>query len=113
VKKPGATEHTRFFNQMPKLWQDYLRSVTGRERKSALLLLSEIVQDGNEALCDDALELAGEHGALNSDNIRACYLFISKPERSPQPLNLSGAPPLLNYRPDLSVYDSLTGGVAK
>ena len=113
VKKPGATEHTRFFNQMPKLWQSYLKSVSGRERKSALLLLSEIVQDGNESLCDDALELAGEHGALNSDNIRACYLFISKPERSPQPLILSGEPPLLNYRPDLSVYDRLTGGVRK
>ena len=113
VKKPGATEHTRFFNQMPKLWQNYLRSISGRERKSALMLLMEIVQDGNEALCDDALELAGEHGTLNSDNIRACYLFISKPERSPQPLKLSGEPPLLNYRPDLSVYDRLTGGVAK
>jgi len=113
VKKPGATEHTRFFNQMPKLWQNYLRSVSGRERKSALMLLMEIVQDGNEALCDDALELAGEHGTLNSDNIRACYLFISKPERSPQPLKLSGEPPLLNYHPDLSVYDRLTGGVVK
>jgi len=33
VKKPGATEHTRFFNQMPKLWQDYLKSVKGQERK--------------------------------------------------------------------------------
>jgi transposase len=113
VKKPGATEHTRFFNQMPKLWQDYLKSVTGRERKSALLLLSEIVEDGNEALCDDALELAGEHGKLDSDNIRQCYLFISKPENYPQPLKLSASPPLLNYRPDLSVYDSLTGGAAK
>ena len=113
VKKPGATEHTRFFNQMPKLWQNYLRSVAGRERKSALLLLCEIVQDGNEDLCDDVLELAGEHGALNSDNIRACYLFISKPERYPQPLRFSTEPPLLNYQPDLSVYDSLTGGVAK
>lgn len=113
VKKPGATEHTRFFNQMPKLWQNYLKSVTGRERKSALLLLSDIVQDGNEALCDDALELAGEHGALNNDNIRACYLFISKPERCPRPLLLSGEPPLLNYRPDLSVYDRLTGGASE
>jgi transposase len=103
VKKPGATEHTRFFNQMPKLWQEYLRSVKGRERKSALLLLSEIVEDGNEALCDDALELAGEYGKLDSDNIRACYLFISKLECSPQPLSLGAEPPLLNYRPDLSV----------
>lgn len=113
VKKPGATEHTRFFNQMPKLWQEYLRSVKGRERKSALLLLTEIVQDGNEALCDDVVELAGEYGKLDSDSIRACYLFISRPERSPQPLRLAAEPPVLNYRPDLSVYDSLTGGAAK
>ena len=119
VKKPGATEHTRFFNQMPKLWQEYLKSVKGSERKSALLLLSEIVGDGNEALCDDALELANECGKIDSDNIRQCYLLISKPEKYPQPLQLGTAPPLLNYRPDLSVYDGLmtgaplAGGVAQ
>jgi hypothetical protein len=113
VRKPGATEHTRFFNQMPKLWQEYLRSVSGRERKSALMLLSEIVGDGNEALCDDALELAGEYGKLDADNIRQCYLLISRPENHPQPLRLATEPPPLNYRPDLTVYDGLTGGVAK
>jgi hypothetical protein len=109
VKKPGATEHTRFFNQMPKLWQEYLKNVTGQERKSALMLLSEIVKDGNESLCDDALELAAEYGKLDNDNIRQCYLLISKPENYPQPLTFSVEPPLLNYLPDLSVYDSLTG----
>ena len=109
VKKPGATEHTRFFNQMPKLWQEYLRSVTGREKKSALLLLSEIVQEGNESLCDDALEMASEYGRLDVDNIRQCYLLISKPESYTQPLQFTMEPPLLNCRPDLSVYDSLTG----
>jgi len=112
VKKPGATEHTRFFNQMPKLWQEHLKSVAGKERKAALMLLSEIVQDGNEALCDEALELAWEHGRPDSDSIRQCYLLISKPESYPQPLQLSEASPLLNYNPDLSVYDGLTGGVA-
>ena len=110
IKKPGATEHTRFFNQMPKLWQEHLRSITGRERKSALLLLAEIVNDGNEALCDDALELASVHGRLDNDSIRQCYLLISRPESYPQPLILSSATPLLNYHPDLSVYDGLTGG---
>jgi transposase len=113
LRKPGAAEHTRFFDQLPKLWREYLRSTTGRERKSALLLLSEIVHDGNEALCDDALELAGDYGQLDNDNIRQCYLFISKPENHPHPLELATEPPLLNYRPDLSVYDSLTGGVAR
>jgi len=110
VKKPGATEHTRFFNQMPKLWQKYLKSVTGSERKSALMVLMEMVSDGNEDLCDDALELAGEYGKLASDNIRQCYLFIAKPENHPKPLELSAEPPPLNYQPDLSVYDSLTTG---
>lgn len=105
IKKPAATEHTRFFNQMPKLWQEYLKSVNGSERKSALLLLSEIVKDGNEAICDDALELANEYGKPDSDNIRQCYLFIAKPEYHPQPLKLSADAPLLNYHPDLSVYD--------
>jgi transposase len=108
VKKPGATEHTRFFKQMPKLWQEYLKSVKGSERKSALLLLSEIVSDGNEALCDDALELANEYGRLDSDNIRQCYLLIAKPENYPPPLKLCSEPPL-NYQPDLSVYDGLMG----
>jgi hypothetical protein len=98
---------------MPKLWQDYLKSVTGRERKSALLLLSEIVNDGNEALCDDALELANEYGRLDNDNIRQCYVLISRPENYPQPLVLNANTPLLNYRPDLSVYDGLTGGAAQ
>ena len=110
VKKPGATEHTRFFNQMPKLWQEYLKSVNGKERKTALMLLSEIVADGNEMLCDEALELAGEYGKLDIDNIRQCYLFIAKPENHPKPLELTAEAPSLNYHPDLSVYDSLTGG---
>jgi len=112
VKKPGATEHTRFFDQMPKLWQEYLQSVKGKERKSALLLLSEIVNDGNELLCDEALELAYEYGTADNDSIRQCYQLISKPENRPRPLTLTSNPPLINYQPDLSVYDSLMGGEA-
>jgi transposase len=110
IKKPGATEHTRFFNQMPKLWQEHLKSIEGKERKAALLLLSEIVQDGNEKLCDDALELAWEHGLPDNDTIRQCYLLISKPDAYPQPLQLTNNQPLLNYLPDLSIYDGLIGG---
>jgi len=108
LRKPGATEHTRFFSQLPKLWQDYLRSVRGGERKSALMLLAEMVDDGNEALCDDALELAEKYGQPDNDSIRQCYYLIAKPESYPQPLQLSPQTPLLNYRPDLAVYDSLT-----
>jgi len=71
------------------------------------------VQDGNDALCDEALELAWEHGKPDNDSIRQCYLLISRPENYPQPLKLADNPPLLNYIPDLSVYDGLTGGAAQ
>ena len=108
VKKPGATEHTRFFNQMPKLWQSYIRSTAGQERKTAIMLLSEIVSDGNERLCDEVIELAREYGRMDADSIRQCYLFISKPENHPEPLKLTLEPPTLNYRPDLTMYDALT-----
>jgi len=112
LRKPGAVEHTRFFNQMPKLWQEYLRNTKGSDRKTALMLLTEIVNDGNHTLCDDALALAYENGCTDTDSIRQCYFLISKPENYPQPLTFTTEPPLLNYRPDLSVYDGLTGGAA-
>lgn len=113
VEKPGATPHTRFFNQMPKLWQEHLLNTKGKERKTALLVLMEIVEDGNESLCDDALELAAECGRTDADSIRQCYYMIAKPENHPHPLVLSTSPPLLDYRPDLSAYDGLMGGVAR
>jgi hypothetical protein len=114
LRKPGAAEHMRFFDQMPKLWQGYLKATKGKERKSALTLLMEIVQDGNEILCDDTLELAGEYGRLDNDSIRQCYYLITKPENHPVPMKLNSEPPLLNYNPDLTVYDMLVrGGAAK
>jgi transposase len=109
-KKPGAVEHTRFFNQLPKLWQEYLKNAAGKERKTALMLLMEIVADGNASLSDEALSLAGECGRNDTDSIRQCYYMISKPEYHPKPLNFSNNAPPLNYNPDLTAYDSLMRG---
>ncbi len=108
-KKPGAIEHTRFFHHMPRQWQDYLSATKGKERKSALQLLSEIVADGNSELCDDALKLAAANGRADVDSLRQCYYMIAKKEPRPAPLKLSGGP-LLNYNPNLSAYDGLMGG---
>lgn len=109
-RKPGATEHTRFFTQMPVQWQALLAQAKGKERRSALELLAEIVQDGNAGLCGDALELAAENGRTDTDSIRQCYYMIARKEFRPEPLALASAPPLLNYDPNLTAYDSLMGG---
>jgi transposase len=112
MRKPGAVPHTRFFDQMPKLWQEHLKATTSRERRTALQVLMEMVNDGNESFCDEALELANENGRTDADSIRQCYYMIAKPESHPNPLTLASSPPTTGYSPDLSVYDVLTGGAA-
>ena len=96
---------------MPEQWQSFLEQTSGRERKNALQLLSEIVSDGNTSLCNDALELAGENGRTDADSLRQCYYMIAKKEYRPDPLRLPGSPEL-HYNPNLSAYDGLMGGGA-
>lgn len=93
---------------MPDGWQTYLSQSQGKERKSALQLLHEIVSDGNAQLCEDALALACENGRTDADSIRQCYYLIAKKEHRPVPLKLPT--PALNYNPNLSAYDGLIGG---
>ena len=103
-------EHTRFYRQMPEAWQAYLRLLKSRERKSALRLLDEIVRDGNDALCVDALALAAENGCTDTDSIHQCYYMIARKEFGSDPLKLVSTALMLDYHPDLSAYDGLTGG---
>ncbi len=110
MKKPGAAEHTRFFRQMPRQWQELLAQTKGKERKGALELLGEIVRDGNAPLCEEALSLAAENGRTDPDSIRQCYYMISKKEFHPKPLELGTSTPKLRYDPNLTAYDNLTGG---
>jgi transposase len=110
-KKPNAATETKFFGQMPALWQRHLQATQGSERKSALLLLSEIVKEGNDALCEEALHMASQQGRADTESIRQCYYFISRPEFHPQPLQLAQTSGIADYRPDLSAYNALGMGV--
>ena len=110
LKKPGAVEHTRFFQRIPEQWRKLLAQSKGRERKGALQLLSEIVNDGNAGLCEEALAMAAENGRTDPDSIRQCYYMIARKEFRPEPLKLEGTAPRLHYDPNLTAYDGLTGG---
>ncbi len=77
---------------MPQRWQDYLASTKGKERKSALQLLSEIVADGNSEFCDDALEMAAANGRADVDSLRQCYYMIAR--RSTAQIRLNSPSPI-------------------
>lgn len=109
-RKPRALEQTRFFECFPPVWKEHLRNTEGKDRKDALGLLGEIVNDGNADICDDILSLARDNGTTDIDSLRQCYYLLMKKENRPEPLQLSTETPLLNYSPDLSAYDGLTGG---
>ena len=111
VHKPGGLEHTRFYDQLPKLWRQHLECTRGKERKTALMVLSEIIGDGNEEFCDEVLTFAMECGRVDSDSIRQCYYMVCKAENHPKPVVLSTTPTMLYYKPNLAAYDILTGGV--
>ena len=109
TRKPGGTEYTKVFRQMPENWQNYLQQADSKERKSALRLLYEMTQEGNDRFCEPSLEMAIHNGRCDSDSIRQCYYLLSRKEKTPEPLKLNSAP-VTGYMPDLSAYDSLTGG---
>ncbi len=109
-KKPGAVEHTRFFEQLPSLWKAHLISLKGSERKSALLLLMEIVKDDNTSMCDNVMTMAHSCGKTDIETVRQCYYNLPKKPHLPESLELNIEVPVLNYHPDLSTYDSLIGG---
>lgn len=109
-RKPGAAEYTRFFESMPDPWQLYLRETKGKDRRDALSLLSEMIDDGNADITADILTLSQENGRTDTDSIRQAYYALVKDRKPPEPLALLSDVPKLHYSPDLSAYDDLTGG---
>lgn len=63
---------------MPSLWQGHLKSLEGAQRKSALMLLMEIVKDDNTALCDNVIAMAQGCGKTDSETLRQCYYNLVK-----------------------------------
>ena len=93
--------------------QEYLRQTEGKERRNVLQLLNDMVSDGNAGLCEEVFASSVSGRRLDSDGLRACYYILSKKDSRPSALDLLSDPPVLNYTPDLSSYDSLLAGGAE
>ena len=98
---------------MPEPLQEYLRQTEGKERRNVLQLLNDMVSDGNAGLCEEVFASSVSGRRLDSDGLRACYYILSKKDSRPSALDLLSDPPVLNYTPDLSSYDSLLAGGAE
>lgn len=106
----SALEHARFYNQIPKLWQEHVKNVGKKDRRTALLLLKEAVTADNIEVSSEAIRLSYEHGKTDTESIRQFYYSLSKGEEYLPPCELGNDIPLINYNPDLTYYDKLTRG---
>ncbi|MBN4051123.1 hypothetical protein JYT99_02970 [bacterium AH-315-E09] len=105
--KPGAIEHTKFYNQIPKLWREHLLKVEKKEKKKVLLLLKEAIDRNELENIDTALELSQLYGRTDADSIRQCYYNLTIDDNSKAPCNINIDVPIMNYDPPLSAYDNL------
>lgn len=109
-RKPWAAEYTRFFEAMPEPWQLYLKETKGKDRRDALSLLSEMIDDGNADITTDILTLSQQNGRTDADSIRQAYYALAKEKKPLEPLTLLSDVPKIHYSLDLSAYDNLTEG---
>lgn len=107
--KVSGLEHARFYNQIPKMWQEHVKAVDKKERRSALQLLKEAVINEQVEKSIEAIRQSYEHGRTDTESVRQFYYSLVLENNTPQPCELKGVP-LVNYQPDLNGYDELMGG---
>ena len=107
-KKPSGFEYTKFYDQIPKIWREHILSVKSSERKSALMLLKEVVENDDLENATQALELARLYGKVDTNSIRQCYYGLTHDTFKPEACQINSDIPSINYNPNLFVYDSLT-----
>ncbi len=116
-KKTNATLSSSFFHQFPEQWQVYLEKMKETHGnsgvRSAISLLSDMVQDGHESFCNGLILLGQEQGRTDVESLRQIYTTLTQIEHHPKPLDLSDHPQIpqnIGYAPDISCYDKLISG---
>lgn len=105
AQKPGALLNTSFYGSLPGLWQQYLKQTDNRTRKSAILLLMNIIKENKLDAGTEALEMAGLYGRTDPDSVRQLYYHLTHRTEMAMPFDSPLAS--YHYNPSLTVYNGL------
>jgi len=105
ARKPGALLNTTFYSSLPDPWQRYLKQTDNRTRKSAILLLTNMIKENKLDTGTEALEMAGLYGRTDPDSVSQLYYHLTHRTETWMPF----VSPLASYRynPSLTVYNGL------
>lgn len=113
-KRPTAIKYTKFFNDLPDIWKDYISSQNKEGKKNSILMLKKIIEDNKENGLDlsvKALKKALSAGVHDTDSIMVTYYRLKNSEfcnNAINEINISKSiPAIKEYKFDINVYDSL------
>jgi hypothetical protein len=112
AKRPNAIKYTRFFNELPDIWKNYIDSQDIEGKKRSLKALMKMIEGDNTEGLINATKAIGEtlnNGVSDIDSIIATYYRIKNVGNAAiNEINLKdNVPKVKEYKPDISVYDSL------
>lgn len=113
-KRSTAIKYTKFFNELPSIWKDYISSQDKEGKKSSILTLMRIIEDNEKNGLDlsvKALKETLSAGVKDTDSIMITYYRIKNTEFSNNVLNeiniSDNISSMKEYKVDINVYDSL------
>jgi len=108
AKRPNALKYTGFYQELPKVWQNYLSDLPSEKKREALLTLNTILQKHDVKAAANALEIALGNGVKDSDSILASYYRLTNKVQQLKPMQFNN--PYIevpSFKTDNSRYDSL------
>lgn len=113
-KRPTAIKYTRFFNELPDIWKNYISSHDKEGKKSCIIALMRIIEDSREngiQLSVKALKETLSAGVTDVDSLMVTYYRIKNFESFDNAINEininKNMAPMKKYKVDINVYDSL------
>lgn len=115
AKRPNAIKYTRFFNELPDIWKNYIDSQNTEGKKQSIKALMKMI-DGNDTKglinATKAIEETLNNNVNDIDSIIATYYRIKNIGNSEinaiKEINLKDSiPKVSEYKTDISIYDFL------
>lgn len=108
AKRPKALKYTRFYDQLPVEWKDYLANCTLAEKKETLHLLAILLKEHNFTYATEALKGASIHGHPSPDAIKQMYYQVIHGRGETTKLSIpKSLPSMPDITRDLNRYDRL------
>lgn len=112
AKRPNAIKYTRFFNELPDIWKNYIDNQSAEDKKKSIKALMKMIEKDDEKELTKAtlaIEETINNGVTDIDSIIATYYRINNTGNiAINEINLrDNIPKIKPYKADINIYDSL------